>query len=273
MNFQTGRFLHKIPYIKGGGGSRTMVFFYGASALLTSLEKSSIREHLKIIGAYVPKGFTYYIFGYEQYPKTPYDLNEIAADFARIIEQEIGKTVIVGVSFGGFVAMRFAAKYPALTEKLVLLISAHTFSAPGKKKIGKMKLLVNEGRYYELLKENTLLFRRWWLNLAARFLLWKNKKAKLSGLNSSTALKDSLEGIFSLQVYDNIAYLGKIRAETLIIGGTKDQFFGVDEFRQTAGYIKDARLQLFAEETHMLPIEKNKEAGSVVKSFIRHSLS
>ncbi len=268
MNIHTGRFLHKIPYIKGGGGPRTMVFFYGASALLTSLEKSSIAAHLHIIREYVPEGYTYYVLGYEQYPQTPYCLDQMADDFARIIAQETGKTVIVGVSFGGFVAMRFAAQYPALTEKLVLLISAHTFSAAGKKKIAKMKQLVSEGRYYELLKENTLLFRRWWLNLLARFLLWKDKKNKLRSLNSPTALKDSLEGLFSRQVGDNIAYLGKIRAKTLVIGGTKDQFFGPDEFGETAAHIGDARLQLFAAETHMLPVERNKETGAVVKNFI-----
>lgn len=268
MDFETGRFYNRIPYIKGGCGEKTMVFFYGASALLTSLETSSLKDHLQIMKAYVPEGYTYYVFGYEQNPAKAYKLNEIADEFAGIIRENIGKTVIVGISFGGFVAMRFAARHPALTDRLVLLISAHKFSDLGEQKISKMKSFARTGRYYELLKENILLFRRYWLNILAGLLLWLAKKNKLCGLNSPGAIIDCLEGLFTTEVCDNVNYLGEICAPSLVIGGTQDQFFGVEEFAQTARGIPEAKLQLFNAETHMLPIERNTEVAAAVKKFL-----
>lgn len=181
MNFTSGLFLNKIPYIKSGSGSKTMVFFYGGSAIVQSLEKSSIKDHLGIIKEYVPEGYTYYIFGYEQCPARRHGIDHIAEDFAAIIRDKIGKAVIVGISFGGFVALRFAAAYPELTEQLILLISAHKFSAGGQKKIDKMMCLVKKRRFYDLVKEFTLLFRRPWLNMAAGFMLRVNKKRYCAG--------------------------------------------------------------------------------------------
>lgn len=268
MSAETGLFHAKIPYIKGGSGPKSLVFFYGGSALLTSLDKSSVRDHLRVIEAYVPAGYTYYVFGYEQNPAKTYGLNQIADDFADIIRAEIGKTVIVGVSFGGFVAMRFAAKYPELTDKLVLLVSGHCFSAAGEQKIGRMLALAQQGCMYEMMKELSLLFRRWWLNMLARFLLWKNNKRIVSGLNSRDAIISSLEGICVTDVRNNTDYLGRIAAKTIVIGGTQDQFFGEDQFRETAQYINNAALRMFTEETHMLPVERRKDVAGMVKSFI-----
>lgn len=269
MDFECGMFLDKIPYIKGGCGLRKMVFFYGGSAMISSLEKSSVKNHLNIIKAYVPEGYTYYVFGYERNPAPGYDLNQIADDFAKIIKNEMGHAVIIGVSFGGFVAVRFAAKYPELTDQLILLISAHKFSFLGEAKINKMMELAQNERCYDLIKEVTVLFRRAWLNLLARFVLWKNKRKILRDIYPGASIINNLAGIFSMDVRRNIDYLGEIKAETLVIGGTKDQFFGVDEFQTTAKNIKGAKLRLFEYETHMLPVERKKDVARIIKAFIR----
>ncbi|MCX7781495.1 MAG: alpha/beta hydrolase [Negativicutes bacterium] len=271
MTWETGLFLHKIPYIKGGAGPRTMVFFYGGSALLTSLTKSSIKNYLNAVRQYVPQGYTYYIFGYEEQPAKDYSLNQITDDFARIIKTEIGTAIIVGISFGGFVAIRFAAKYPELTEKLVLLITAHRFSANGERKVNRMLELAKQENFYALIKEYSLLFRRPWLNLLARFFIWKNKEDILRGLKSSDAIINSLTGIFSEDVRRNFACLNVIQAKTLVIGGTLDQFFGIDEFKATADAIKGAKLQIFKNETHMLPLERKSDVSKLVKEFVANT--
>lgn len=90
----------------------------------------------------------------------------------------------------------------------------------------------------------------------------------MRGLNPADAIIDSLEGIFSAQIYENIDYLGKIRVKTLVIGGTEDQFFGVEEFTATAEGIKGAALRLFTGETHMLPVERTKDVARAVKEFV-----
>ena len=72
--------------------------------------------------------------------------------------------------------MRFAAKYPELTKKLVLLITAHRFSENGERKINRMMDLAQNERFYDLVKEYSLLFRSPWLNLLVQFMIWKNKE-------------------------------------------------------------------------------------------------
>lgn len=268
MSFESGLFLNKIPYIKSGSGLKTMVFFYGGSAIIKSLEKSSARNHLGIIKACVPEGYTYYIFGYEQCPERAYGINQIADDFAKIISNEIGRAAIVGLSFGGFVALRFAARYPELTKQLILLISAHNFSARGQRKIDDMMYLARNECFYDLVKEFSLLFRRPWLNIMAGFMLWLNKKKILRGLNPGPAIINSLEGIFSQDICENMDFLDAITTQTLVIGGTEDQFFGVEEFKRTAECIKDATLRLFEQETHMLPVERRKDVAKAVKDFV-----
>lgn len=245
-----------------------MVFFYGGSAILKNLTTSSIKNYLDVIQQYIPEGYTYYIFGYEEYPVKEYSLKQIADDFAQIIRDKIGTATIVGISFGGFVAMRFAAKYPELTEQLVLVITAHRFSDNGERKINHMMELARNEHYYELIKEFSLLFRRSWLNLVARFMLWKNKEDILRGLKPRAAIINSLSGIFSKDLDENINYLSEIQTKTLVIGGTQDPFFGVAEFEATAKAIKGAKLRLFEDETHMLPVERKGDVSKIVKEFI-----
>lgn len=268
MVFETGLFLNKIPYIKSGFGPKNMIFFYGGSAILTNLAESSIKNYLNVFQEYVPEAYTYYIFGYEEYPSAQYSLNQITDDFAQIIKDKIGPAVIVGISFGGFIAMRFAAKYPELTERLILLISAHRFSDNGERKINRMMDLAKNEHLYDLIKEYSLLFRRPWLNWLARFMLWKNKENILRGLKSGAAIINSLAGIFSEDVYKNINYLSGIQAKTLVIGGTQDPFFGVEEIKVTAEAIRGAKLLLFENETHMLPVERKGDVSKIVKEFV-----
>lgn len=267
MIFETGLFLNKIPYIKSGTGPKNMVVFYGGSAILKSLTESSIKDHLDLIREYIPPEYTCYIFGYEEYPSAQYGLNQITDDFAAIIKDKIGTAVIVGISFGGFVAMRFAATYPELTDKLVLLITAHRFSDDGKRKVNRMLELAKSGHFFDLIKEYTLLFHRPWLNLLAGFMLWKNKDNIVRGLKPGAAIMNSLTGIFSKEIYKNIDYLRDIRAKTMVIGGTRDQFFSVAEFKVTAETL-GAELRLFDNETHMLPVERKGDVAKIVKEFI-----
>lgn len=52
-------------------------------------------------------------------------LDLVLEDMQKVIKQEVkGKAIVMGHSFGGILAMSFAAKYPAMVEKLVLCSSA-----------------------------------------------------------------------------------------------------------------------------------------------------
>jgi pimeloyl-ACP methyl ester carboxylesterase len=59
-----------------------------------------------------------------------------------------------------------------------------------------------------------------------------------------------------------------VKADTLVLGGTADQYFDVEAFTETARLIPSAQLKLFEGETHMLPIERRGEVAQVLKAFL-----
>jgi pimeloyl-ACP methyl ester carboxylesterase len=64
------------------------------------------------------------------------------------------------------------------------------------------------------------------------------------------------------------SWLARIAAPTLIVGATRDSFFDVAALEETARLISSARLHLFENETHMLPVERARDVARVVTRFL-----
>ncbi len=173
---------------------------------------------------------------------------------------EIGRSTVIGVSFGAFVAIRFAAAQPELVDKLVILVGAHQFSAQGARKIAKQITCLKVRNLYGLVRENAVLFRRPWYNWLVRLKLWRDKDKLASEFNDPTSIARAYETLFGADFERNREYADRIRAETLNIGGNADQYFDVAAFEETARRIPVARLELFDGETHMLPVERRRVA-------------
>ncbi len=265
---ETGLFLGKIPYIKGGSGPRQVVVFFGGNALLRRLDRSDARRYAGMIAALLPEGTTFHILGYEEDPPPSYGLDAIVHDLARMVGEEIGRATVVGVSFGGFVALRFAATHPELVDKLVLLVSAHRFSAEGQRRIEAQIASLEAGNLYGMVRDNAVLFRRPWYNWLVR-LRYRRRKGRLAAeLNDPASIARAYRALFSTDFERNSAYAARIGAETLIIGGTADQFFGRDDFEETARVIPRARLELFEGERHMLPVERRRHVARLLADFL-----
>lgn len=119
----TGLSLGRIPYIKAGSGSRRAVIFFGGNALFKRLDRSNAGRHAAMFGRLLPADYSFYILGYEENPPETYSLDTIVDDLDRIVRTEISRATVIGVSFGAFVAMRFAAAHPELVDKLVILLA------------------------------------------------------------------------------------------------------------------------------------------------------
>src|SRR5215210_1387876 len=130
---ETGLLAGKIPFIHGGAGPRHAVVFFGGNARCKRLDKSSDpRRYARQIARILPEGFRFTVLGYEETPPDHYTLDTIVRDLAHVIRSEAGKPdLVIGISFGGFVALRFAASHPELVGCLVLLVSGHRFSEQG----------------------------------------------------------------------------------------------------------------------------------------------
>lgn len=179
---ETGLFLGRIPYIKAGSRPRRAVFFFGGNALFKRLDRSDAGRYAAMVGRLLPAVYSFYILGYEEDPPETYNLDTILDDLSRTVRTEIGRSTVVGVSFGAFVAMRFAAAKPELVDKLVILVGAHRFSARGARKIAKQITYLKVGDFYGLVRENAVLFRRPRYNWLVRLKLRRDKDKLASEL-------------------------------------------------------------------------------------------
>lgn len=267
-DIETGLFLGKIPYAKIGTGPDPIVVFNGGNAFLRRTDKARTRRYAKLIGKLLPPGRCFYILDYDMAPPAGYGLDMIVRDFAQIMRTEIGAASVMGISFGGFVATRFAADHPDLVNSLILLVSAHRMSPEGRHRIARQIDFVRHGDFYAMLMESAAIFRRPWFNLLLKLRIRLERKRLHQKMAGRDTIIRSLGIILGEDFARNHEWLARISTRTLVIGGTRDQFFDRAAYDETAGMIPQARLALFEGETHMLPAERSGDVAREIAAFL-----
>lgn len=267
---ETGLLGGRIPYIRGGAGPRHAAVFFGGNALFKRLDRSSDPgRYARQIAALLPDGFRFTILGYEETPPTDYTLDTIVRDMAHVVRTEIGNPdLVIGVSFGGFVAQRFAAEHPDLVRRLVLLVSGHRFSEEGWAAMERQFKALGTGDFHSLVTDSVLLFRRPWYNWLVRLKLWKDRERLAAEFKDPKLILRSYRSLFSEDFRRNSEFAKRITAPTLVVGGSADQFFGSGVFEETAKLIAGARIMLYKGETHMLPIERSGDVADAIAAFL-----
>lgn len=264
-----GRASNGLPYIRTGEGALRAALLFGASALFEPLDRSRQIARYAAIARELLPGFAITIYGYHEQPPVPYTLDTIVADIAQAIRETSGAPdLVVGLSFGGFVALRLAAACPDLVHRLVLLSSAHNFSLAGWEKVHRQHDALEAGDVASLVFENALLFRRPWLNLmvGAR-LAWEGRVRITARLNNAAMLARGYRTLFG-ETFDRTSIIARrVRAPTLVLGGTADQYFDSRLFEETAQLVPTGSAVLFAGETHMLVLERRRSVCNAIARF------
>src|SRR3954469_7360049 len=111
-NVESGLIGDRVPYIRGGSGPREAVVFFGVNALFRRLDKiSNPARYARQVARLLP-GYKFTILGY-----AGSTFDEIVRDMATPIRAP--PDLVVGISLGGIVAMRFAARHPELVTRLI----------------------------------------------------------------------------------------------------------------------------------------------------------
>ena len=268
-DFESGLFFNKIPFVRTGEGENTIVIFLSSEGLLFNILSSPAQYAASLRQSY-PLGYQIVALGYDQNLPAASTSEQIAGDLKKILSQEIGPAIIVAVSFGGMVAIPFAAKYPQLVKKLVLAVTAHSLSESGLNVSRNLVKLAEQGDYYKFYSTCAGIYRVWWLRWFSRFSAWKqwkNPEKMLQTMNSGSTFINAFNHLFET-VSDRKKYLPQIQAPTLVLGGTADVFFSEEIFRETAERIPNAQLTLFESGGHMLAIEKKRKYNEILFDFI-----
>jgi len=229
-----------------GDGPARIVVISGGDAFVRRPDAKSAQR----IGRLIPSGFTAYILGYD--PATRPSAEELTAATADFMRERTGPALLAGISFGGFVAMRVASLAPELVRGLVLISTAHRFSAEGRVRVAEQLAAIERGDLDAMVRPFIGLFRRRRLNLAVRLAMWLRRGSIGLRMNDPEFVAHMLK--MALTCSD--APMPAVRTPALILLGERDQFFDVAAARETAAGIAGARLVTFARETHMLAIER-----------------
>ncbi len=179
-----------------------------------------------------------------------------------LYSQEIGakydqsKFFLLGHSFGGAIAAKFALKYPQKIDKLFLVansgIRKKTFRKSFFKKISAVFKVFSFLPFYSFLRK---VFYKLFVPKSDYLYFEKEKAMKETYLN---VIKEDLSFLFS-----------KISASTVIIWGEKDNIVPVKDAYFINKEIKNSKLVIIPKAGHALEIEVPEILADKILSFIQ----
>jgi len=148
----------------------------------------------------------------------------------------------------------------------VLLASAHDFSAEGRRRVQRQIDCAERGDLVGLVEGFAGVCRRPWLNGLVRLRLRTSRARLPQVLNDPALIVRGLRAVLDDPL--DPGQLARITAPCLIVGGTRDQFFGDGMQQRTAALLPHASLELVEGETHMLPVERPRHVAGLLRAFL-----
>ena len=261
----TGSFLGRIPYARRGDGSAPLLILSGGQGFVRRSDPLRLARDARRVARMLPEQASFVLLGYDPHPPANISSDAITDDIAAIIKEHwSGKASIVGISYGGLVASRVAARWPEQVARLILVASAHRFSTEGAQRVHRLIKFAEKGDFRSFVDEFAAICRRPWLNCAIRLRVWFTRHKLDRTLASPETIVRYMRAMLDAQPPE----LSAIAARTLVIGGSEDQFFGGGAMHETAAAISSARIELLQGETHMAPVERARAVAAVIGRFL-----
>jgi pimeloyl-ACP methyl ester carboxylesterase len=214
----------------------------------------------------------------------PFTAESVIDPLADAIKQLCGDQPVnlIGVSTGGFAALGLAARYPTLVRRVISISGFARGRWIGS--FGMLQGLARGGSLGQSLFRatsdiaggNPLAVR---MVLATAGPNWQMKpllrypyldavlKAMQPAINQADV--EALFAYFSaMPEIDISAWLGAIRAPTLLIAGGRDPIVATDQSRQIANLVPGAQLHIFPEAGHLPNFEHYKEYCALVRAWL-----
>jgi proline iminopeptidase len=192
----------------------------------------------------------------------------------------LGKMILLGHSWGGLLAMRYAARHPDRVRALILMNTAE----PGQRyraralEISQRRLAPDSAAFNRLARSEA--FRRGdssavnsLLRLVFRTQFADTSKANLLQIRLDPRTAQNMSKVATLVMgplgaFDMWNVAADIRVPTLIIHGTADAI-PIDMPRELARTIRGAQFIVIEDVGHFPYIEKPNETSSAINEFLR----
>jgi 3-oxoadipate enol-lactonase len=195
----------------------------------------------------------------------PYDLAQVSAALARLIESLGGEPVVlIGHSMGGFVAQETCARYPQLVKALALCFTSPAF-AGGTSEFTKQFLAARIGPLDE---------GKTMAEIAARLIPTMGSRSKLAEQIMAGVPPDTYrKAVRLLTTFDRRRELANIKVPTLLVAGSEDKVAPPSVMEKMAGKIPGAEYVLMPDCGHLGPMDRPEAFNAILLGFLqRHGL-
>lgn len=242
-----------IPYTHFGEKPPEVVVINGGQGFVRQQTPRRQRRDCRRIARILPADTSFVLLGYPD--AVPGATLEILAErMAELVARRFGPIILVGISFGGILALRLASRNAALVRRLILVSSAHELGETGRGLVRQQVSHVLAQDYVALMESFTTVFRRPWRNALLRAALWLGRKRLAQHMGNTQTIVRYLNALLECSG-ERADWLNSIEAQTLVIGGEDDQFFGEGAMKRTADRIAGSTLHLIEGEQHMMMVE------------------
>ena len=242
-----GRFSNGVPFLRLGTG-RPLVVAAGLTAVHESPAGMMRRSALGWAAPFA-EHFTVHLVNRRPGLASGVTMEDIAADYAHVIEHDLGEPVALhGTSTGGSVALQLATDRPELVRRMVVAAAACRLSDHGRWISAELARRAEAGdaRGASALLLEELAVPS--LRRPARHLGW------LMGGAVGIVADDPTDMVRTLDAevpFDASQRLSRVEAPTLVLGGTTDVFYTEELFRRTAEGVPDGRAVIFPGKSHL----------------------
>ncbi len=252
-----------LYYEEVGTGPETLVFSHGLlwSHRMFEAQIAELSKSYRVI-AYDHRGQG------KSEVTGPYDMDTVASDAAALIRNLVdGPVHFIGLSMGGFVGMRLAARYPELIKSLVLLETSA--NAEPLENLPQYKLLNGIVRWTGIIppianKVMKIMFAHSWLQNPAHadsIRVWKKELA-----SNKKSITGPVEGVIYRKGVEE--ELGNISCPTLVIVGDEDIATTPQKAAFIHNGIKGSKLEVLSGAGHSSCIEKPEEVNRLLVDWL-----
>jgi pimeloyl-ACP methyl ester carboxylesterase len=254
----------EIYYEDVGSGSQTIVFAHGLlwSCRMFDAQVAALKDRYRCVS------FDFRGQGRTEVTKDGYDMDTLYEDAAALIEaHSLAPCHFAGLSMGGFIGMRLAARRPELLRSLILMETSA--DAEPAENIPRYRQLGAIARYVGLRpvagRVMPVMFGETFLTEPKRATERKLWQTRMAGNNRQGILR-ALKGVIERKpIYDE---LGRVSLPTLILVGDEDVATVPAKAQRIHEAIAGSRLVTIPHAGHTSSVEQPEAVTAAIEEFL-----
>ncbi|MGH2487114.1 MAG: alpha/beta fold hydrolase [Ktedonobacterales bacterium] len=253
-----------IAYEESGGGRETILFAHGLlwDGYMFHKQVAALRDRYRCVT------LDFRGQGKSEVTRNGYDMDTLTVDTTQLIERLGHAPVhVAGLSMGGFIAMRLAARRPELVRSLILMETSAepepTANVPKYRMFYRVARLLGPGAVSS--RVMPIMFGQSFLTDPAR-AAEREEWRKRASANHRVGIGRATEGVIARRGV--IEEIGTITAPTLIIVGDQDVATVPEKAQHIHERIAGSRLVVIPRAGHTSTIEEPEAVTAAIEAFL-----